>query len=146
VARRSFGSAESLSICICVDMRTLASAHSGSSAGHDTTVLLQFGDSRDTLAINLTHRPDLENRIERLASRLGMNGRGRKTAVIERAITALEEQAPRMSPEAIRASLAQFTHGAQIAAELADDPDLDHSKPLSEALQEVLYDEHGLPK
>ena len=98
------------------------------------------------MAINLTHRPDLEQRIERLAARLGIHGRGRKTAVIERALTALEAQAPRMSPEAIRASLAQFTHGAEIAAELADDPELDHSKPLSEALQEVLYDEYGLPK
>ncbi len=98
------------------------------------------------MAINLTHRPDLDARVEKLASRLGINGHGRKTAVIEKALTALEEQAPRMSPEAIRASLAQFTHGAQIAAELADDPELDHSKPLSQALQEVLYDEHGLPK
>ena len=98
------------------------------------------------MAINLTHRRDLEERIERLAVLFGMNGRGRKTAVIERAIGALEEQAPRMSAEAIRAHLDQFTHGAQIAAELADDPELDHSKPLSQALQDVLYDEHGLPK
>lgn len=99
------------------------------------------------MAINLTHRPDLETRIERLASRLGMNGRGRKTAVIERALTALEEQTPQMSPEAIRAALDEFGRNADlIAAELADDPELDHSKPLSEALQDVLYDAHGLPK
>ena len=98
------------------------------------------------MAINLTHRPDLEERIERLASRFGMNGRGRKTAVIERALTVLEAQNAPMSPEEIQASLAQFTHGDQIAAELADDPELDHSKPLSQALQEVLYDEYGLPK
>ncbi len=99
------------------------------------------------MAINLTHRPDLDERVERLASRLGINGRGRKTAVIEKALTALEAQAPRMSPEAILAALEKYEgSGALIAAELADDPELDHSKPLSQALQDVLYDEHGLPK
>ena len=99
------------------------------------------------MAINLTHRPDLEERVEKLASRLGMNGRGRKTAVIEKALTALEAQTPRMSEEAILAALDKFGHDADlIAAELADDPELDHSKPLSQALQDVLYDEHGLPK
>lgn len=99
------------------------------------------------MAINLTHRPDLENRIERLASRLGMNGRGHKTAVIERALSALEAQAPRMSPGAIRAALKKYEgSGALIAAELANDPELDHSKPRSQALQDVLYDETGLPR
>lgn len=99
------------------------------------------------MAINLTHRPDLEQRIERLASRFGMNGRGRKTAVIERALTALEQQTPRMRPEEIEESLEQFGRNADlIAAELANDPELDHTKPLSQALQDVLYDEHGLPK
>lgn len=99
------------------------------------------------MAINLTHRPDLENRIERLASRLGMNGRGRKTAVIERALSALEDQVPRMSPEEISKALEKYGRDAHlIAAELADDPELDHSKPMSQALQDVLYDEHGLPK
>ena len=99
------------------------------------------------MAINLTHRPDLENRIERLASRLGMNGRGRKTAVIERALTALEQQTPRMSAQEIEESLEKFGRNADlVAAELANDPELDHSKPLSQALQDVLYGEHGLPK
>ena len=99
------------------------------------------------MAINLTHRPDLDARVEKLASRLGINGRGRKTAVIEKALTALEAQAPRMNPEAILAALDKYEgSGALIAAELADDPELDHSKPLSQALQDVLYDEHGLPK
>ena len=99
------------------------------------------------MAINLTHRPDLEQRIERLASRFGMNGRGRKTAVIEKALTALEEQTPRMSPEEISEALEKYGRDAHlIAAELADDPGLDHSKPLSQALQDALYDEHGLPR
>ena len=99
------------------------------------------------MAINLTHRPDLDARVERLASRLGINGRGRKTAVIEKALSALEDQTPRMSPEEIRESLEKFGRNAdQIAAELANDPELDHTKPLSQALQDVLYDEHGLPK
>ncbi len=99
------------------------------------------------MAINLTHRPDLEERIEKLASRLGMDGRGRKTAVIEKALSALEDQVPRMSPEEIMESLEKFGRNADlIAAELASDPELDHTKPLSQALQDVLYDEHGLPK
>ena len=99
------------------------------------------------MAINLTHRPDLDARVEKLASRLGINGHGRKTAVIERALTALERQTPRMSAEEIARSLEQFGQNANlIAAELADDPELDHTKPLSQALQDVLYDEHGLPK
>ena len=99
------------------------------------------------MAINLTHRPDLDARVERLASRLGINGRGRKTAVIEKALSALEDQTSRMSPEEISESLEQFGRNAdQIAAELANDPELDHTKPLSQALQDVLYDEHGLPK
>lgn len=99
------------------------------------------------MAINLTHRPDLDERVEKLAARLGINGRGRKTAVIDRALTALEEKAPLMSPEDIGRALAKYGRDAhRIAAELADDPELDHSKPLSQALQDVLYDEYGLPK
>ena len=44
-------------------------------------------------------------------------------------------------------SLEKFGRDADlIAAELANDPELDHTKPLSQALQDVLYDEHGLPK
>ena len=99
------------------------------------------------MAINLTHRPDLDSRVEKLASRLGLHGRGRKTAVIERALSALEAQAPRMSSEDILKALDKYGgHADLIAAELANDPELDHSKPLSQALQDVLYDEHGLPK
>ena len=98
------------------------------------------------MAINLTHRPDLEERIERLAARLVPGQRGYKTAVIERALAALEEQTPRVAPEAIRTSLDQFAHGEQIAAELAEDPELDRTRPLSEALQTVIYDAHGLPR
>ena len=44
------------------------------------------------VAINIVHRPDLDARVEKLASCLGLRGRGRKTAVIERALAALEEQ------------------------------------------------------
>ena len=99
------------------------------------------------MAINLTHRPDLDLRVEKLAFRLGINGRGRKTAVIEKALSALEAQAPLMSSEDILKALDKYGGSADlIAAELANDRDLDHSKPLSQALQDVLYDEHGLPK
>ncbi len=100
------------------------------------------------MAIQLT--PDLEARVERLATLLGMNGNGSRTAVLERAIAALEEQTPEphgMTPDEIKASLREFGRDADlIEAELADDPELDHSKPMSQALQDVLYDEHGLPK
>ena len=52
-----------------------------------------------------------------------------------------------MSPDEIMVCLRRFEGGgAQIAAELADDPELDRSKPLSQALQDVLYDERGLPR
>ncbi len=100
------------------------------------------------MAIQLT--PDLEARVEKLATLLGMNGNGSRTAVLERAIAALEEQTPQphgLTPDAIGALLNQFGNNADlIAAELADDPELDHDKPLSQALQDVIYDEHGLPK
>ena len=59
------------------------------------------------MAINLVHRPDLDDRVENLAARLGLKGRGRKTAIIERALTALEEQqrVAHPDPTAIAASL-----------------------------------------
>ena len=43
------------------------------------------------MAINLVHRKDLDDRVERLAAQLGLSGRGRKNAIIERALTVLEE-------------------------------------------------------
>ena len=78
---------------------------------------------------------------------MGVNGRGRKTAVIEKALAALEDRITLMDAESILESLKQFEgHGVLIAAELAADSELDRSKPLSQTLQEVLYDEHGLPR
>ena len=99
------------------------------------------------MAINLTHRADLDERVERLAAQMGFNGRGRKTAVIEKALAALEARVSPMDPESILASLKQFEgHGALIAAELAGDREPDRAKPLSLTLQDALYDEHGLPR
>ena len=46
-----------------------------------------------------THRHDLDERVERLAARLDLHGRGRKTAVIERALSALEEQTDGTRPD-----------------------------------------------
>ena len=43
------------------------------------------------MAINLAHRPDLDSRVEQLADRLGLKGRGRRTATIERALTLLKK-------------------------------------------------------
>ena len=50
------------------------------------------------MAINLAHRPDLDSRVERLADRLGLKGRGRKTATIERALTLLEKHVAQNRP------------------------------------------------
>ena len=44
------------------------------------------------MAINLVHHRDLDERVERLAARLGLTGRGRKVGVIERALATLEGQ------------------------------------------------------
>lgn len=100
------------------------------------------------MAIQLT--PDLEARVQRLATLLGVNGNGSHAAVLERAITLLEEQTPEphgMTPEEIEASLTELgRHADLIDAELANIPGLDRSKPASQALQEMLYDERGLPK
>lgn len=61
------------------------------------------------MAINITHRPDLDDRVERLANRLGISGYGRKTAVIEEALSALEERVGNQVTKAqIRASLKSY--------------------------------------
>ena len=51
------------------------------------------------MAINLAHRPDLDSRVEQLADRLGLKGRGRKTATIKRALTPLEKHVAHDRPE-----------------------------------------------
>ena len=101
------------------------------------------------MAINLAHRADLDQRVEKLATRLGLTGKGRKTGVIERALTALEERVERDRPnrEAIVASLDHYIRaGSRRCERLAAGNRLDGGPPLSLALQEALYDEHGLPK
>lgn len=100
------------------------------------------------MAINIAHRHDLDERVERLAARLGLRGRGRKTAVIERALTALETQAERAAPDraAIRSSLERYAkEGPRLRARLAH-LDSGDGRPLSQVLQESLYDDWGLPR
>jgi len=58
------------------------------------------------VAINITHRPDLDKRVERLAAQLRLAGHGRKTAVVEKALEALEDQVGR------------YPNGAEIKASL----------------------------
>lgn len=103
----------------------------------------------DNMAINLTHRPDLEIRIEVLAEQLKLKGRGRKSATIERALDALEEklEAERPSQEYIRTSLDDFSEGGDRLREqiYLQQPKF-RGKPLSMALQDEIYDEYGLPK
>ena len=95
------------------------------------------------MAINLVHRPDLDARVERLASCLGLTGRGRKTAVIERALTALEEQ----ERTAIAASLQRYTDsGTSLSARLFEQGLPNRGRPLSALLQRSLYDYRGLPR
>ena len=101
------------------------------------------------MAINLVHRPDLDDRVENLASRLGLKGRGRKTAIIERALTALEEQERAAHPDrtTIAASLQRYIDkGARLRAQLAGNQSPVQGQPLSALLQQALYDEQGLPR
>ena len=102
------------------------------------------------MAINIAHRPDLDERVDYLAKVLHGGVRGSKVKVIESAIEALEEKrgVRKCSREEIRDALMKVAErGPQLrAAMLAADPTLDPDRPLSETLFEQLYDEHGLPK
>ena len=51
------------------------------------------------MAINLTHGLDLEGRVEKLAERFELKGRGRKTASIRHTLTALEESLASEPPD-----------------------------------------------
>lgn len=96
------------------------------------------------MAINLTHRPDLERRVERLASRLGLTGRGRKIATIERALTLLEECIEH-DRTAVKTSLDRYIiNGSNLHERVATRGN--DSQPLSLSLQQALYDERGLPE
>ena len=99
------------------------------------------------MAFNLARRPDLDSRVEKLADRLGLTGRGRKSATIERAITLLEERAAHDRPNqaAIETSLDRYiVNGSNLRERLA--PRSDDGPPLSLSLQQALYDERGLPE
>lgn len=100
------------------------------------------------MAINLADRPDLERRVEELADRLGLRGRGRRTAIIERALAALEESVEHDDQKqlTIKASIDRYIDaGCRLHARLAKDfPGA--SVPLSASLQQALYDECGLPE
>ena len=98
------------------------------------------------MAINLAHRQDLDSRVEKLAGRLGLKGRGRKTATIERALTLLEERVAhdRLNQTAIEASLDRYIiNGSNLRERLT--PLSNDGLPLSLSLQQALYDERGLP-
>ena len=100
------------------------------------------------MAINIVHRRDLDERVEQLAARLDLRGRGRKVAVIERALSALEERVERDGPNraAIRASLERYARdGLRLRKRLAGLDPRD-GRPLSQVLQDALYDERGLPR
>ena len=95
------------------------------------------------MAINLAHRPDLDSRVERLAERLGLKGRGRKTATIERALTLLEKHVAQ-DRAAIAAALDRYiAEGPRLRERLAGRSG--GGPPLSLSLQQALYDERGLP-
>ena len=99
------------------------------------------------MAINLAHRPDLESRVEQLADRFGLRGPGRKTAVIERALAALEESAAEDDQEqlTIKASINRYIDaGVQLRTRLAKD--FPSASALSASLQQALYGERGLPE
>ena len=98
------------------------------------------------MAINIAHRPDLDSRVEKLADRLGLKGRGRKTATIERALALLEERVAYDRPDrmAIEASLDRYiADGSRLRERLTDRSS--DGPSLSLSLQQALYDERGLP-
>lgn len=100
------------------------------------------------MAINIAHRADLEFRVEKLAERMGLKGHGRKTETIERALGVLEERLEKEQPdrETIKASLDGYiANGARLRRRLAGKIAAG-AAPLSQALQDELYDERGLPK
>ena len=101
------------------------------------------------MAINIAHRRDLDARVERLAARLDLRGRGRKTAVIERALSALDEQTERTRPDRayVEAALERLAQAGDRfrGRERGRGRDGD-DRPLSQVWQDELYDEHGLPK
>ena len=106
-------------------------------------------EEKRSVAINIVHRPDLDARVEKLASCLGLKGRGRKTAVIERALAALEERerTARLDPAAVAASLQRYIdNGTRLSAGLFEQGMQNRSQPLSALLQQSLYDERGLPR
>ena len=99
------------------------------------------------MAFNLAHRPDLDSRVEKLAGRLGLTGRGRKTETIEQALDLLEERVAQDRPDrtAIETSLDRYIiNGSDLCKRLAPRGD-DSGPPLSLSLQQALYDERGLP-
>lgn len=100
------------------------------------------------MSINLAHKPDLERRVERLADRFGLRGRGRKTAVIERALAALEESAAGDDRDelTIKASINRYIDaGVRLRTRVEKDFPSE-SAPLSAALQKAIYGERGLPE
>ena len=101
------------------------------------------------MAINLVHRPDLDDRVEKLAARLGLKGRSRKTAIIEKAMTALEKQAERAYPDraAVTAALDRYIEaGPRLRQRLVGSGGPLPEPLLSLSLQRAHYDDTGLPK
>ena len=101
------------------------------------------------MAINLVHRPDLDDRVEKLAARFGLKGRGRKTAIIEKALAALEERAERAYPDraAVTAALDRYIEdGPRLRQRLVGSGGPLPEPPLSLSLQRAHYDDAGLPK
>ena len=112
-----------------------------------TIVLKPLNKRGRPMPINLAHRPDLDSRVEKLAGRLGLTGRGRKTATIERALALLEQRVAHDRPDrtAIETSLDRYIiNGSNLRERLA--PRSDNGLPLSLSLQQALYDERGLPE
>ena len=101
------------------------------------------------MAINIAHRPDLDRRVEALANRLGLRGKGRKTRIIERALENLEARVreSKPSPEEMDAAFAKYAIAAkEIRAKLSEQLPAYDPASLSLTLQEELYDEYGAPK
>lgn len=100
------------------------------------------------MAINIAHRQDLDERVERLAAALDLRGRGRKTAVIERALDALEAHVERTRPRRadVLASIGRYVEAGRRLRVRPARARPDTGRPASLTLQDALYDDRGLPR
>lgn len=100
------------------------------------------------MAISIAHWRNLDERVERLAAQLDL--RGRKTAVIKQALSALRQQVKHTRPgrDRIEASLERLARAGDRyrERERTQGQQARDARPASQVWQEELYDDRGLPR